>query len=117
MATLQAIVRFSIASNLPFNERASYSTLSESTGIPESTLKRFIRHAITMRIFEESEKGTVAHTNLSKRLAEPTTSNWLKVGSEELWPAATKVSSHFWPRYILATSNPLLDSRRHLQMA
>jgi hypothetical protein len=34
----------------------------------------------------------VGHTKASKILIDPVTNDWLGAGSEELWPAATKVS-------------------------
>jgi len=99
MAILQAIARFSIAKKLPVGEKVSFASLSKTTGIKEATLKRLLRHAITMRIFEEPEKGLVGHTNLSKLLAEPVTHNWISAGSEEMWPAAPRTVDAIskWP--------------------
>ena len=48
--------------------------------------------AMTYRVFKEIRKGVVAHTAASKELA---TNVWsregLGMGTEEFWPAATKV--------------------------
>lgn len=46
-----------------------------------------------MHIFREPEPGMVAHTQASKILANPVMNDWLKVGTEEMWPAAVKVSN------------------------
>lgn len=53
---------------------------------------RIIRHAITMHIFYEPKPGMVAHTRASKMLANPDMRDWARAGTEELGPAAGKVS-------------------------
>ena len=54
-------------------------------------VRRIMRHAISHRIFQEPEKGYVAHTGASKLLAESNDMRqWIGMGMEEMWPAATK---------------------------
>lgn len=48
---------------------------------------------MTFRIFQEPTDGIVRHTAASKLLAEdPMLRQWAGMISEELWPAATRVS-------------------------
>lgn len=46
---------------------------------------------MTMRVFHEPEPGIVAHTQASKVLMDPVANDWMGCGTEEMWPAATKV--------------------------
>lgn len=92
ITTLKVISRFSIAGSVPFDGTVSYETLSKSTGVDEFTLKRIVRNATTMRIFEEPVKNNIRHTSLSKLITEPKIDNWLMSYSEEAIPAAMKVS-------------------------
>ncbi|KAF4633293.1 hypothetical protein G7Y89_g4831 [Cudoniella acicularis] len=94
---LQAIARFSIASIVPFGGQISFADIAKETGLSEQIVVRLIRHAMTMRIFREPEPGIVAHTQASKMLASPVINDWLKVGSEEMWPAAVKMPYKKWP--------------------
>ena len=54
-------------------------------------VRRILRHAMSYRIFQEVEKGFVAHTGASKLLAEDgDLRQWIGMVMEEMWPAATK---------------------------
>jgi hypothetical protein len=70
----------------------SYADIAKQTPLTEQMVTRILRQAMTLRIFCEPEKGMVGHTKASKILIDPVTNDWLGAGSEELWPAATKVS-------------------------
>ena len=77
---------------VPSGGSLSFAEIAEKTGLAEQMVARLLRHAITMRIFYEPEPGVVAHTKASKILTDPVTNDWLRAGTEEMWPAATKVS-------------------------
>jgi len=87
----QAIVRFDIASKVPAGGEVSFAEIAKQTPLTEQMVARLLRHAMTMRIFREPRQGYVAHTKASKILADPILRDWLRVGTEEMWPAATKV--------------------------
>lgn len=68
----------------------SFADIAKKTPLTEQMVGRLLRHAMTMRIFYEPEPGMVAHTRASKILADPVTNDWLRTGTEEMWPAAAK---------------------------
>lgn len=78
--------------------KISFADIAKSTGISEQIVCRLMRHAMTMRIFYEPEPGFVSHTKASRILADPIASDWLKAGTDEMWPAAVHVG-------LLASSN------------
>ncbi|KAL8650148.1 MAG: hypothetical protein Q9210_003995 [Variospora velana] len=90
--SLQAIVRFGLASSFPAGkDEATFAELAVTSGLPEAYVRRLLRHAMTFRIFQEPSEGIVRHTGASKMLAEsPLLRQWTGMISEELWPAATK---------------------------
>ena len=91
MLCLRNIVKHRVAQNVPLEGEVSYAEVAESIGLDEHMLKRFIRHAITLRVFSEPRKGFVAHTPVSRLLLDPHVWNWEKTGAEEMWPAAVFV--------------------------
>ena len=76
---------------IPSGGQISFSDIAKQTELSEQIIVRLLRHAMTMRVFREPEPGMVAHTQASKMLASPFMNDWLKVGTEEMWPAAVKV--------------------------
>lgn len=68
----------------------SFGDIAKQTPLTEQMVTRLLRHAMTMRIFRESRPGYVAHTKASKILTDPILREWLRVGTKEMWPAATK---------------------------
>ncbi|CAG8950964.1 hypothetical protein HYFRA_00006361 [Hymenoscyphus fraxineus] len=87
----QAICRYGIASMVPVGGKISFADIAKETPLTEQTVARLLRHAMTMRIFQEPTPGFVSHTKFSKILINPTTNDWLRAGTEEMWPASTKV--------------------------
>ncbi|KAI0012208.1 sterigmatocystin 8-O-methyltransferase [Xylariaceae sp. FL0662B] len=98
--SLQAISRFRIASLVPVGGQTTFAKIAEQTGLEEHAVRRLLRHAMTMRVFQEPEPGVVAHTKVSKVLTNPVANDWCRTGTEELWPAATKMVDALqkWPR-------------------
>lgn len=89
---MQAIATFKVADMVPANGRVSFVDIAKATPMTEQMTARLLRHAMTMRIFCEPEPGMVAHTAASKILRHSAANDWLQAGTEEMWPAATKVS-------------------------
>src|SRR6186713_1207566 len=95
MSSLQAISRFQIAEKFPVGEEISYEELSTRCGLREPDLRRIIRYAIVHhRAFCEPRKGIVAHSALSKQLAEnESMRTMLAVSMEDSWPAYARVGN------------------------
>lgn len=71
----------------------AFADIAEKSGVSENMIRRLLRHAMTMRVFQEPEPGMVAHTAASKLLSIPFMNDWLRTGTDELWPSAVKVRS------------------------
>lgn len=80
---------------IPPGGRVAFGTIAKQTGLSEDMTRRLLRHAMTMRVFYEPEPGMVSHTAASKMLSKPGMSDWLRVGTEEMWPASVKVIRSF----------------------
>lgn len=91
MVCLQAITRFKIASMIPENGQVSYKDIADKTCLSEPVLRRMLQYAMTMRLFREPEPGMVAHTKISKVLADSQMNDWMATATEEGWPSASKV--------------------------
>ncbi|EQK98076.1 hypothetical protein G6O67_007694 [Ophiocordyceps sinensis] len=96
---LQAIARFDMAGMVPSGGQMSFADMAAQTRLPEQMVRRLLRHAMTMRVFRETEPGMVAHTRASKALAAPEMRDWLRVGTEEMWPSAVETINAMmkWP--------------------
>ncbi|KAF3005265.1 hypothetical protein E8E14_006481 [Neopestalotiopsis sp. 37M] len=97
--SLQAISRFKMASLVPAGGQTTYANIAKETGLDERSVRRVIRHAVTMRVFREPEPGVVAHTQASKALTNPIANDWVSCGTEEMWPASSKMVEALerWP--------------------
>lgn len=89
----QAVSKYGIVSMIPAGGKVSFADIAKETPLSEEKITRLIRHAITMRIFQEPEPGFVTHTKLSKFLTNTVSNDWLHTGTNEMWPAATNVNS------------------------
>ncbi|EDO00422.1 hypothetical protein SS1G_14292 [Sclerotinia sclerotiorum 1980 UF-70] len=107
---LQAIARFEIARMIPAGGHISFADVAQKTGLDEQIITRILRHAITMRVFDEPQPCILVHTRTSKMLANSVVNDWLKVGTEEMWPAAVKgfslSNNAIEPIYTLVGSSP-----------
>ncbi|GAW24153.1 hypothetical protein ANO14919_137340 [Xylariales sp. No.14919] len=90
MVPLQFISHLGIAEMVPLGGQTLFQEIATKTGLSELNIRRVLRHAITLRVFQEPEPGTVAHTNVSKAITDSSLNDWLKTASRDLWPAATK---------------------------
>ncbi|KAI0505651.1 O-methyltransferase-domain-containing protein [Xylaria bambusicola] len=84
------ISHLGIADMVPLGGSASFQEVAAKTGLNEVIIRRVLRHAITIRVFQEPEPGMLAHTNISKAIIDSSLNDWLKTVSRDLWPAATK---------------------------
>ncbi|KAM7195870.1 6-hydroxytryprostatin B O-methyltransferase [Rhypophila sp. PSN 637] len=91
--SFQAIARYNIAAIVPPHGSTSFADLGSRTGLGTQMTSRLLRHAMTMRIFHEPTPGTVSHTRASRMLASPEMNAWMRIGTGEMWPAATKMIS------------------------
>lgn len=92
LISLHAIHKFQIAQKFPVGEEATYADIAAKCGIEEALARHIIRYAMCQYIFREPRKGMVAHTALSKVLADGGDAH-NQVGQmfEEWWPASTRV--------------------------
>jgi hypothetical protein len=97
---IQAIERFNIATSFPVDGEASFAAIAKNTGISEEDAKRVLRQAMTQHIFKEPRPGYVAHTAISKQIAEdPLMRDWIAFMCNEEWRAAPRVVDAMakWP--------------------
>lgn len=78
------------AQSFPVNETATFAEISAKVGLDELNVRRFLRHAMTNRIFKEVRPGVVAHTAASRVLAEDKMMNdWVGFCVEDMWPVCS----------------------------
>jgi hypothetical protein len=85
---------------VPLNTPISYYDLSALISVPEPSLKRLLRHAITNRIFSEPSKGFISHSPASKLLAsDKKLDSWVFFLVEYFWPATARAvdAMQKWP--------------------
>ncbi|KAK6086414.1 O-methyltransferase [Seiridium cupressi] len=92
-ATFHALYRFRIPQNLGLQESVSYAVLAERCGLPKEDLRRFVRIAMTVRMFDEdAATGHVRHTAASSVLAAlPPAADFLGMLTEKMGPASVKM--------------------------
>lgn len=97
---MQALYRFGFASSFPVSEEATFAQISEAVGLNEQDTRRLLRIAMTHHIFKEPRKGVVAHTPISKAIAEqPLLRQYCGLVSEESWLGNSRVIDAMikWP--------------------
>ncbi|GAW26689.1 putative sterigmatocystin 8-O-methyltransferase [Rosellinia necatrix] len=72
---------------IPPGGRVAFGTIAKQAGLSEDMTRPLLRHAMAMRVFCEPEPGMVSHSAAS---SNPDMSDWLRVGTEEIWPALVK---------------------------
>lgn len=95
-----ALHRYSFAKAFPVDSTATYAEIVSKVGLAEEDTRRLIRVAMTDRIFKEPIRGTVAHTALSRAVAEiPVLSQYMGLATEEVgWVASRLVEAITkWP--------------------
>ncbi|KAK6072727.1 Sterigmatocystin 8-O-methyltransferase [Seiridium cupressi] len=91
-ATLHVLYKFELAKHVPLSGSISYADLAVRCGLPEPQVRRYVRSAISFRVFCEKTVGRVQHNAASAIIATSTLHDWLGMATEELAPAALKVS-------------------------
>jgi hypothetical protein len=87
-----ALNRYNVFETVPLTGSITYAELAKKCNLPESRLQRWIRHAISKRIFWAPSQDSVAHTITSAELARDNAA-WAWVGHnvEEMGQAAAKI--------------------------
>ena len=71
LISLQAICSFGLVDAFPSGrDQAAFQDITIGSGVPESHVRRILRHAMTHGIFWEPQKGIVAHTSASIQLVD-----------------------------------------------
>ena len=77
---------------MPVDGSATYEEISSASGLSVSLVRRFLRHAMTNRLFLKTSPGHVGHTAASRMLAtDPDFFDTVGLETAELGPAAVKV--------------------------
>ncbi|KAI0123461.1 S-adenosyl-L-methionine-dependent methyltransferase [Xylariales sp. AK1849] len=90
--TFHVLYRFEIPRHVPLNESISYFDLATRCGLSESQTRRYVRSAISLRVFAEPTPGRVQHNAASAALATTTLHDWMGMATEDLAPASLKVA-------------------------
>lgn len=96
----QAIVRFRLAHSFPVGSEATFSQISETSGLPENCVRQIIRHAVAHGIFVEPRRGFISHNAVSRLLAEDSgMHDWVGVHTDEIWQASAQTCNALakWP--------------------
>ena len=97
---LQAIEKFGIAKSFPVDSEASFAGIAKFCNLSEDDVRRILRQAMTQHIFKEPRKAVMAHTAVSKLLAEdPLAQDHVAFCCREEWAASPHVVDTMikWP--------------------
>lgn len=78
--TLDILNQFHIFSAVPLGGSATYEEIAQKTSLPESIVRRILRHAFTLRLFAEAPigSGRIVHTAATAYAAKtPLMRSWL----------------------------------------
>lgn len=78
---------------VPAGGKITFDEISVKTGLAKYAVRRLVRHAVTMRIFEEQEHGVITHSKISKFLTIPYINGWVQFEARDTWPGVTRVSA------------------------
>lgn len=91
---LSVLNEFDFFSTVPLGGSITYGEIAHQTTLPESMVRRILRHAMTMKFFEEKPPGSgrVAHTSPTAFMAKNSTwRSWLAHNLEEVRPGTVYV--------------------------
>ncbi|KAI1400598.1 putative O-methyltransferase [Hypoxylon fuscum] len=89
----QVIMRFKLAEAVPIGGEITFAELAATTGLHEIHLRKILRLAIAQHIFSEPRPGVVAHSAVSRLIAEnKVLADWLRFSTDDLWHAAYHMS-------------------------
>jgi hypothetical protein len=86
------LYRFQLPKHVPLDGPISYADLAGRCGLSEAQTRRYVRSAISLRVFSEPTPGMVEHNAASAILATTTLHDWLGMATEDLAPAALQVA-------------------------
>jgi hypothetical protein len=92
--TLDILNQFNFFKAVPIGASATYSEIADRTTLPESLVRRVLRHAMTMRLFQEKPPGAgnVFHTSTTAFLSKnPESCSWIAHHMEDTRPATVYV--------------------------
>ena len=98
--SLQAIYRYKIASCFAIDEEISFQEIANRCSLDEPDLRRLLRMATANYIFREPRKGVLAHTAITKLLAQdPLVHQWVGLVCDEMWPSGSRTIDAMmkWP--------------------
>lgn len=88
---IQFLDAYQIYRFVPSEGATTYADIANATGVEEDLIKRFLRHAMTMHIFDENEGGKVINTARSRSIADnPLIPDAIKLHTKELSVAGSK---------------------------
>lgn len=98
LVSLDFIQQFNIAKLVPTGGgTTTFAILAEQCGLPEADVRRLLRHAMTIRVFDEPHENAVVHTRASMLIRDEGIHGWIGSTCQNMWPGATRVSPSFSP--------------------
>ncbi|KAH7087025.1 S-adenosyl-L-methionine-dependent methyltransferase [Paraphoma chrysanthemicola] len=99
LVTIEGVCRYKIPDMIPAGDKITFDEISEKTGLAKHAVRRLVRHAITMRIFDEPEHEVITHSKISKFLTIPYVNGWVEFEGRDTWPATTRIVDALqkWP--------------------
>ncbi|KAF2972751.1 hypothetical protein GQX73_g788 [Xylaria multiplex] len=92
LATFHSLYKFRIAQHVPLDHEISYAELGERCGLLEVDVRRIVRSAVALRIFEEDTIGFVRHNASSAVLSTKLGHDAVGFATDEYGRAATRYS-------------------------
>lgn len=93
VSALDVVYTYHIHQAVPLNGSITYAEIAKATGLSESLVYRFIRHAMANRIFAEASPGRVTHTAVSHMMVEdPGFLDNVGMWTREVAPALSKTT-------------------------
>ncbi|CAG8973117.1 hypothetical protein HYALB_00007594 [Hymenoscyphus albidus] len=99
LVSIGAINRYKIPDMISTGGQLSFSEISQKKGLEKGSIRRLLRHVMSMRILTEPEPQMVAHTRISKFMTVPDIGSWVEFESRETWPATPRIVDAIqkWP--------------------
>jgi hypothetical protein len=88
---VQFLDAYELPRAVPSTGCTTHSEIANNVGLEQAVVKRFLRHAMMLHIFDEDDDGKVIHTALSRRMASnPRLSDAIKLQTKELAVASSR---------------------------
>lgn len=97
---LHLIAKHRLAEIFPPDRTSTPAEIAAASGLHESDVSRILRKAITLHMFAEPKKGVIAHTSLSRAIAQvPHLRAGIHAFSEGMWTCASRMveAMERWP--------------------